>query len=149
MPKKYPIYPYKIVKDKSFTPIERIKITGTEQAANYCKQFYGEDIDIYESVFMLMLNRGNYTTAWVKISQGGINSSVIDVTMIGKYAIESLSKGIILCHNHPSGELRPSDADIKITNRVKQALNLFDINLLDHIIITSNGCYSFAEEGLL
>ena len=138
---------YKIVPDKDVPSIEKVKISTSEQAANYVRQFYFEDIDVYESFFLLMLNRGNYTTGWAKISQGGINSAIADVTLVAKFAIDNLAKGVILVHNHPSGQLFPSDSDIKITNQITQGLRLLDINVLDHIILTSDGYYSFTDEG--
>ena len=136
---------YKIIKDESYTPIEAVTINSTETAANYCKKFYTDDIDVYESVFILMLNRANVTTAFAKISQGGITGSVVDVTLISKYVVNNLAKGVIICHNHPSGQLKPSNEDIKITEKLSTALKFLDSKLLDHIIITKASYYSFAE----
>jgi DNA repair protein RadC len=67
--------------------------------------------------------------------------------MVAKFAVENLAKGVILVHNHPSGQLLPSDSDIKITNQITQGLRLLDISVLDHIILTSDGYYSFTDEG--
>jgi DNA repair protein RadC len=138
---------YKIVPDKDVPSIEKIKISNTEQAAKYVRQFYFEDIDVYESFFLLMLNRGNYTTGWAKISQGGIASALVDVTIVAKFAVENLAKAVILVHNHPSGQLFPSDSDIKTTNQITQGLRLLDISVLDHIILTSDGYYSMLDNG--
>jgi DNA repair protein RadC len=138
---------YKIVPDKEVPSIEKVKITTSEQAAKYVRQFYFEDIDVYESFFLLMLNRGSYTTGWAKISQGGINSAIVDVTLVAKFAIENLAKGVILVHNHPSGQLEPSDADVKVTNQITQGLRLLDISVIEHIILTSEGYYSMLDNG--
>jgi DNA repair protein RadC len=83
------------------------------------------------------------------VSQGGISGTVIDVRLILKTAIEKLASSIILCHNHPSGTLEPSDADKKITDKLKKAGELMDIPVLDHVIIGRNKHYSFADEGQL
>lgn len=137
---------YKIVKDPKFTPFEAVTITSTQSAADYCRKFYTDDIDVYESVFILLLNRANITIAFAKISQGGITGSIIDNTLICKYAIDCLAKAVIICHNHPSGNLQPSNNDIKVTEKLRSALNLLDISLLDHIIFSKEGYYSFKEE---
>jgi DNA repair protein RadC len=138
---------YKIVPDKEVPSIEKIKITNSEEAAKYVRQFYFDDIDVYESFFLLMLNRGNYTTGWAKISQGGITSTVVDVSLIAKFAVDNLAKAVILVHNHPSGVLKPSDADIHITKQTKNGLRLLDINVIEHIILTSEGYYSMLDNG--
>jgi DNA repair protein RadC len=85
----------------------------------------------------------------MKISQGGISGSVVDIKIICKYAIECLGCSVILVHNHPSGNRNPSQEDLNITKKIKQALSIFDIGLFDHIILTANSYYSFADEGIL
>lgn len=125
------------------------KIISAQNAADYCRQFFGDDIEIYESMFMVMLNQGSKTIGWVKISQGGITGTVCDPRIIMKYACESLATSIILCHNHPSGNLKPSRADEIMTERITQALKFMDVKVFDHIILTADGFLSFAEEGLL
>jgi DNA repair protein RadC len=129
---------------------QKVKITQSSDAADFIRQFYGNDLEIYESFFMVLLNKANATTGYVKISQGGTAGTYVDVKIIAKYAIESLSAGVILAHNHPSGTMIPSKEDENITNKVKQALNLFDIKVLDHIILgPDNNYYSFSDEGTL
>ena len=95
----------------------------------------------------MLLNRANNTTGFAKISQGGTAGTVVDIKIIAKYAVDSLSPNVIICHNHPSGDKRPSDADLNITRRIKDALLLLDVKLFDHIIITENDFYSFADNG--
>jgi DNA repair protein RadC len=138
---------FKLRKVKSSIP--RAKIKSSHDAANYIRQFYDDDIEIYESFFLLLLNRANNTTDFVKISQGGISGTVIDVKLIAKYAIENLASNIIIAHNHPSGNIEPSQADISITDKVIKSVNLFDIKVLDHIILTSDEHKSFADNGLI
>lgn len=124
---------------------DSMQIKSAADAEKYARQFYADDIVIYESVFIMLLNRSNKVTGWAKISQGGTASSVCDIKMICKYAIDTLSEGVILCHNHPSGNPSPGTADINTTERLKKALDLLDIHLLDHIILTEDNCYSFSE----
>ena len=129
--------------------IQKTKITTSESASNVIRKFYFDDINIYESFFILLLNRANNTTGFAKISQGGTVGTVVDIKIIAKYAVDSLSPNVIICHNHPSGNKQPSDADLNITRRIKDALLLLDIKLIDHIIITENDFYSFADNGNL
>lgn len=129
--------------------IERKSITHSIHAAEFARQFYYEDMGIYESVFIILLNRANQTIGWAKISQGGIDSSVMDIRIIAKYALDTLAAGVILVHNHPSGNATPSMTDRKQTEKVKDALRLLDVQLLDHIILTEDKHYSFCDERLL
>ncbi len=125
------------------------KITSSRSAADCIRQFYGSDIGLFESFFLLLLNRGNKTIGYVKISQGGVCGTVVDPKIVAKYAIDSLASSVILCHNHPSGELRPSMADQDITRKIVEGLNLFDIQTLDHIILSDDGFFSFQDDGIL
>ena len=134
-------YSLKYTKSK----IQKTKVTTSESASNVIRKFYFDDINIYESFFILLLNRQNVTTGFAKISQGGTAGTVVDIKIIAKYAIESLSSSVIICHNHPAGNKQPSDADINITKKIKDVLLLLDIKLIDHIIITENDFYSFAD----
>lgn len=138
---------YKIVPEKEVAGIEKIKITSSETAANYVRKFFYEDIEVYESFFILMLNKSNKTIGWAKISQGGIDATIVDTILVAKFCIDKLAKGVILCHNHPSGELRPSDADIKVTKQINNGLALLGIKVLDHIILTAESYYSMFDNG--
>jgi len=103
----------------------------------------------HEEFWILFLNRSNRVINRMKLSQGGISGTVTDVRIVMKKAIEYLASGIIVCHNHPSGNLNPSESDSKITQKIKEAGNLMDIQLLDHLIISDKDYYSFADNGLL
>jgi DNA repair protein RadC len=103
----------------------------------------------HEEFWVLFLNRSNKVINRMKLSQGGISGTVTDVRLVMKKAIEYLASGIIVCHNHPSGNLNPSESDTKITQKIKEAGNLMDIQLLDHLIISDKDYYSFADNGLL
>lgn len=104
---------------------------------------------VHEEFWILFLNRSNKVINRMKLSQGGISGTVTDVRMVMKKAIEYLASGIIVCHNHPSGNLNPSESDTKITQKIKEAGNLMDIQLLDHLIISDKEYYSFADNGLI
>lgn len=127
----------------------RAKITSSEDAANYARQFYHDDIIIYESVFIIMMNRQNNTCGYAKISQGGIAGATVDIRLVLKYAIDNLASSVILVHNHPSGNVSPSPQDIQIAKKLKEAARFMDIVLLDSIIITEDGHSSLADEGLI
>lgn len=123
------------------------KITSSNDAQQYCRQFFKDDIEIYESFFMIMLTSSNVVKGWAKISQGGLNATVVDPMIVAKYAIDSLAKCVIVCHNHPSGVLTPSSSDLAITKKIKDGLKLFDITLHDHIILTSQSYHSMSDSG--
>ena len=103
----------------------------------------------HEELWILILNRSNHVIEKVRISQGGISGTVIDTRLILRNAIEKLASGLILCHNHPSGNTLPSDADKRITEKIQNAANFMEINLLDHLIIADKNFFSFADEGIL
>lgn len=103
----------------------------------------------HEEFWILFLNRNNRVIQKSCISKGGVSGTVVDVRLILKPAIECLASGIILGHNHPSGNLKPSQEDIQLTQKVKQAAKLIDISVLDHLIIGDRKYYSFADEGII
>lgn len=101
----------------------------------------------YEEFWILYLNRANKVISRKNLSKGGISSTIIDIRIILKDAVNLLASGMILCHNHPSENMNPSDADKSITQKVKSLCLLMDINLMDHVIISGNHYYSFADNG--
>lgn len=107
-----------------------------------------EDLS-HEEFWILFLNRANKVLGRLKISQGGVSGTVTDVRIVMKKAIEMLASGLVICHNHPSGNNSPSDADIRITQKIKEAGALMDIQLLDHLIVCGKNYYSFADNGAL
>jgi len=127
--------------------LELNKITGSSDVANYLRPLIG-DIP-HEEFWALFMNRQNKVIDKYKFSQGGITGTVIDVRLVLKMAIEKHATSLIFAHNHPSGNLEASDADRKITKQLKDAGFILDIPLLDHLIITQSGYFSFADEGLL
>ena len=103
----------------------------------------------HEEFWILVLNRANRILGREQISQGGTAGTVVDAKMVFRKALEAQASSIVLCHNHPSGNLQPSQADIDLTRKLKQAGETLDILVLDHLIVSESGYYSFADEGLL
>ena len=128
-------------------PVERVKITGSKTAYDLIRpDLIDQPI---EQFWVLMLARNNTVLHKRCISTGGVSGTVADPKIIFKKALEDLASGIILVHNHPSGNLKPSQADIKLTNKLSEAGKLLEIPVIDHIIFTEHGYYSFADEGML
>lgn len=144
--KKAVEYSLKAVKNNEF---EAVQIISSADAAKYMRQFFFDDIMIYESFFILLLNRNNRVNGWAKISQGGVTGTVVDPKIIAKYIVDSLSSAVMLCHNHPSGSTKPSQQDIDLTKTIKEMAQLFNCKLLEHVILTEDSFFSFADEGLI
>jgi len=121
---------------------QRIQIKNAEDAA--CLFFMVWDIttiEHIEEVKMILLNRANQVLGVVHLSKGGLSGSIIDTRVILQYAIKANAHAVILAHNHPSGNLEASEADMKITNRVRDALELIEVKLLDHLILNKDEKY--------
>ena len=131
-------------------PSERPKISSVIDSYKLLKELWNENtIDMQEEFKVMLLNRGNKVIGVYEASAGGLTGTVADPRLILAAAIKSLAVSIILSHNHPSGNLKPSRADEELTQKIKVAASYHDIKVIDHIIITSEGYYSFANEGLL
>ena len=126
---------------------ERIPVKSSETVFNLFHPILG-DLD-HEEFWLLMLNRANRVLGKFKVSQGGLSGTVIDTRIILKKALDNLASSIVVCHNHPSGNNQPSDADVKITEKLKKAAEMLEIKLLDHVIIADKSYFSFADEGLI
>jgi DNA repair protein RadC len=128
--------------------VKKTKITNSQDSYELFKQMYnGDTLEYCESSVVIYLNRANNLIGWQKISQGGITGTVVDVRMILATALKCGATGIILSHNHPSGDLFPSATDDKLTNQIYEAGKIMEIQLLDHLIITTDGFYSYADQG--
>ncbi|MDT8392568.1 MAG: DNA repair protein RadC [Bacteroidales bacterium] len=103
----------------------------------------------YEEFWILLLNRGNKILSSICISQGGLSGTVADPKKIFKMALEQYASSIVLCHNHPSGNISPSESDIRLTQKLKKAGTFLDLPVIDHIILGEDNYFSFADEGLL
>ena len=126
--------------------IELKKITSSKMIFELMQPIIGELP--HEEFWVLYLNNSNKVLSKIQLGKGGITGTVVDVRLVFKAAIEMCATGLILCHNHPSGTLVPSDADKQITKKLKAAGQHLDIQVLDHIIITENGFYSFNDDGI-
>jgi DNA repair protein RadC len=112
--------------------------------------FDADSMEIMESFIVLYLNRSNNSIGWLKVSQGGISGTVVDVRLVLATALKCGASGMIVSHNHPSGNTNPSDSDVRLTRKIKESGTIMDIQLLDHLILTESGdYYSFADEGML
>ena len=127
--------------------MEKKKIVTSKDAADIFIPVLGDHL--HEEFWILLLSRSNQIIGTKKISEGGMTGTVADSKNIFKAALEQNAISIILCHNHPSGNLQPSDADLKLTKRLRQAGEALEISVLDHIIVSQNGYYSFADEGTM
>lgn len=128
-------------------PLEKSVIQSSSDIARYLQ---AKLRDYRHEVFaILFLNRANKINHFEIVSEGGITGTVADPRVILKKALEENAVSIVLCHNHPSGSLKPSRTDEELTLKIKQAASFLDISVTDHIIVSENGYYSFADEGLL
>lgn len=103
----------------------------------------------HEEFWLLLLNKANEVMARERLSTGGMSGTVVDIKMVFKCALDARASGIIAVHNHPSGNLQPSMADQELTRRLRRAGEMLDLPLLDHLIVSERGYYSFADEGAL
>ena len=127
--------------------LEKPQVKSSSDIARYLQTLLS---DYKHEVFaVIFLNRANKIQHFEIVSEGGITGTVADPRVILKKALQEDAVGIVLCHNHPSGNLRPSRADEELTHKIKEAAKYFDIKVLDHIIVSNEGFYSFADEGIL
>ncbi len=128
----------------------RVKIQDSNTLYKIALQYWNIDtMEMQEEIKVLLLNRANEVLGIYELSKGGISGTVLDIKLLLSVTLKCLASGIALIHNHPSGNLKPSKADIQITKKVKKACKYVDIVLLDHLIISKNDYYSFADNGLL
>lgn len=129
---------------------ERIKVRSSSEVHKVFREYWDDDkIDLCEEFKVLFLNRASKCLGIFNLSQGGVAGTVVDVKLIFSAALRANASSIVIAHNHPSGNFYPSQADLKITRRVRQAGSILDISLIDHLIITSEGYYSMADDGVL
>ena len=135
-------------KRRTAQPYEETKAFGSSQDVF---AYFGSKLrDLpYEEFWILLLNRANKMIEPVKISQGGMSGTVVDVRIVLRNAIMKQASSVIMCHNHPSGNTKPSQQDIDITKKMKEAGILMDIKLFDHLIVTDKAYFSFADEGMI
>ena len=130
--------------------IKKFQVSSPEDSARFFRSVFDEDtLEIQEAFFCLYLNNNGVTIGWIKLSQGGINYSIVDVRLVLATALKCAATSIILAHNHPSGVRTPSAEDIEITKQIKSGGELLNIKMLEHVILTTDGWVSFLEQGLL
>lgn len=127
--------------------LERVKITSSAVAYQILQKRLS-DLP-HEEFWLLVLNRANQVMKEECLSKGGISGTVVDIRVICRLAIENNASSVVVAHNHPSGQIRPSEQDRSITTKLKEALKMFDISLLDHVIIGDQKYFSFSDEGLI
>ena len=134
---------------KEPTEILRFAVTTSKQAYEFAADLYDDDIEVLESFYCIYLNRANKIISYSHISHGGVAGTLVDPKIIFKIAIDLLCSGIILVHNHPSGNHTASEADKSLTREIQQVARFHKISILDHLIISPHGYFSFADMGLL
>ena len=127
--------------------VKRDKITSSREAVDLMQPLLGDLL--HEEFWVIFLNRANNIITKQQISIGGMSGTVADPRMIFKAALDQKAVSIVLCHNHPSGNNQPSASDIQLTKNISEAGKILEITVLDHIIVTQHGFYSFADEGLI
>ncbi|WP_162427395.1 JAB domain-containing protein [Pontibacter pudoricolor] len=131
-------------------PSDRPQVTSSSDSYRILKESWDTGkLEFVEQFKVLLLNRANRVLGLYELSSGGVAGTVADPKLVFIAALKACASAIILCHNHPSGNLKPSAADLQLTKKMKQAGEVLDIAVLDHIILTSESYYSLADEGLL
>jgi DNA repair protein RadC len=129
---------------------DRTRIHAACDAAEYLRFVWNKDtLELIEDFMMVCLNTAHQAIGWVKVSTGGFDRASIDPRVVFSIALQTGSSAIIVAHNHPSGDVRPSEDDKAVTKRLEEAGKLLNIRLLDHIILGKDTCFSFAENGLM
>ena len=140
----------KLIYSTRVKPNDRLKIQSSKQSFEVFKQTWNhETIELKEEMKVMLLNHGHRMLGIYKLSEGGVSGTVADPKLIFAAAIKSNSSAIILAHNHPSGNTQPSQADIQLTKRCREIGDLLEVKVLDHIIVTTDGYLSFADEGIM
>ena len=130
--------------------LKKSKITSSTEAYQLLLEMYDSDtLEYTESFIVIYLYRANNSIGWQKLSSGGTTGTIIDVKVLMTTALKCNAHGVILSHNHPSGNLRPSDMDLAVTKKLVKAGEFLEIKILDHIIVTASGYYSFQDEGVI
>lgn len=147
---KLPIISLSVKYSEDVKQSEMIKIKSSLEASEVLRKCFNQDTFFMQEQFIiLMLNQSSKVLGYYPLSTGGLTATVVDLRLIFSTAIKTFATGIIISHNHPSGNLTPSEADKNITKKIKAAGELLDIKLMDHIILTDEQYFSFADEGIL
>lgn len=137
-------------RNEKFKLSDQPKVTDSRVAADYLRSvFVPEVVEHHEEMMLLLLNRQNRIMGWAKLSSGGVAGTVCDAKVIFQVALNANASGIVLCHNHPSGNTTPSEEDKRITTQIGVGAKYLEIKLIDHIILTADNYLSFADEGFI
>lgn len=146
----YRVAEIQLIYKSNVMPSLRPKINCSKDAYNILLENWdSSQIELLEQFKVLLLNRANKVLGLFEVSTGGISGTVADPKIIFTAALKGSASGIIVAHNHPSGNLKASQSDIELTKKLKEAGKLLEIQLLDHVIVTTEGYFSFADEGLI
>jgi len=148
---KYKVNEIKVSYQEKLATLHAENINSSEDAANLLFNYWDKNtIGLQESFKILLLNNSNKVKGVYELSSGGITGTLVDIRLLFAVVLKSISVGIILAHNHPSGTLKPSEADKNLTQKIKNASEYLDIKLLDHLVLAPDGSYfSFSDNGLL
>ena len=143
----YKVAEIEITYRNKVNPSDLMKISKSNDCFLLLLDLWSDKMEYVEEFYVLLLNKANKVLGISKISEGGISGTLVDPKRIFQVALKANASSIILGHNHPSGNIQPSDADRKITKKIKDAGILLDIDVLDHLIVSANQYYSFADDG--
>ena len=148
--KSFKIAEIELTYKNKVNPSERPKISSSQDCYDVLNNVWDNDkIEYIEQFYVVLLNKANRVLGVSKISEGGIGGCICDPKRVFQCALKANASAIILAHNHPSGQTNPSEPDLQITKKIKNAANYLDISLLDHLIVTPYIYYSFADDGIL
>ncbi len=133
----------------SVPPSQLQKITQSNSACDLFRSIWNDEFELYESFYVLFMNRSNSVLGYRCISQGGVSGTVVDPKAVFQAALMANACSMIMAHNHPSGNIQPSEADSKLTKKLREAGSFLDIDVLDHLILTQEGYYSYADQGMI
>lgn len=134
----------------STNQVDKVKLTNCAEVFEFILSKWDLDIiEFQEECKLILVNRANFVLGIYELSKGGITGTVVDIRVILSVALKCNASGIILVHNHPSGNMKPSEADKKITQKLYNACELLELVLIDHFIVSKNGFFSFKQDGLI
>lgn len=134
----------------STNQVDKVKLTNCSEVFEFILSKWDLDIiEFQEECKLILLNRANFVLGIYELSKGGITGTVVDIRVILSVALKCNASGIILIHNHPSGNIKPSEADKKITQKLYNACKLLELVLIDHFIVSKNSFFSFKQDGLI
>lgn len=133
-----------------FKAIDRPQLTSSNVVFDVLMSHWDMDtMELREDFKVILLNRANRVLGIFNVSSGGVSGTVVDSKLVFSTALKACASSMILSHNHPSGNLRPSEQDLQLTKKIQAGAKLLDLTVLDHVIIATNGYFSFADEGLI